>query len=311
MSRRGGTACCRFLAGDGRGPQVPALPGGQTHAAYSLDFKPCSMAFSGDGKTLVLGGEDGIVHLWDMARKAERFPPKGHTGPVTCLEFSPDCRTLATGAQDSTVRLWDLTGPAGKETANWQAQTDHIAALAFSPDGKKLATAAVGDYQRDIFQRENDVHLWGLTGESPRSLCVWEPHNSGTSSLAFHPDGRQLVTAGTDHMDDFSEGYHASVRFWDVTGPAPTKGTEFRFLDQDDDGKPLLNQGAQHLAFGPRGRSLVFSTGGTGAASVRLYDWDGEKYKERDSVSPLFVPTHRVGFFARRRDAGGGRDGPA
>ena len=248
----------RFWPATDAGRKALALPGGQTHAAYSLDFKPCSMAFSGDGKTLVLGGEDGIVHLWDMARKAERFPPKGHTGPVTCLEFSPDCRTLATGAQDSTVRLWDLTGPAGKETAKLQAQTDHIAALAFSPDGKKLATAAVGDYQRDIFQRENDVHLWGLTGESPRSLCVWEPHNSGTSSLAFHPDGRQLVTAGTDHMDDFSEGYHASVRFWDVTGPAPTKGTEFRFLDQDDDGKPLLNQGVTSGVRPARSESGLF-----------------------------------------------------
>jgi WD40 repeat protein len=64
--------------------------------------------FSRDGKTVIAGGLDGVVSLWDIPSHSRKALLRGHRKAVLCGAVSPNGKLLATGSRDGTVRLWDL-----------------------------------------------------------------------------------------------------------------------------------------------------------------------------------------------------------
>ena len=161
------------------------------------------VAFSPDGKLLASGDRAGEVRGWNMASGQlvhKLSPPPGSgTYYATCsLRFSPDGALLACG-QNSQVLIWD--------TATWKEVGklgDHEGAvhdLAFSPDGRTLATAC----------RDTKVRLWEVaTWEKRRQF---EGHRGRVYHTDFSPDGRTVASGGAT----------GEVLLWDVTGLA-TKG---------------------------------------------------------------------------------------
>ena len=71
-----------------------------------------SVAFSPDGRTLVSGGADGALQLWDVGDPAHPRPlgqPLTSGGvSIDSVAFSPGDRILAGGSLDGTIRLWNL-----------------------------------------------------------------------------------------------------------------------------------------------------------------------------------------------------------
>jgi hypothetical protein len=79
---------------------------GHNNFVLSVAFSPT------DRRTLVSGGSDNTVRLWNVADPAHPRPlgqPLAHKSSVSSVAFSPDGRTLASGGRERTVRLWDLT----------------------------------------------------------------------------------------------------------------------------------------------------------------------------------------------------------
>src|SRR5262249_3732238 len=111
-----------------------------------------------------------------------------------------------------------------EESTQLRGHCHPVWALAFSPDGKTLASSSSREFGFEERAREygvaegaaeNDsaVRLWDLGADEPRERTVGPEHKIAVSAVAFAPDGRTLATGGADH----------SVRLWDVGGAKPAE----------------------------------------------------------------------------------------
>ena len=112
------------------------------------------------------------------------------------MAYSPDGRTLAIagrGEAATTVRL--LNAGDGKETKQWTDPTHRqILAVAFSPDGKTLASGS-----------DRWLRLWDVATAEQRA--VYKGHQGPITSIAFAPHGKAVYTASED----------ATALIWDLS----------------------------------------------------------------------------------------------
>jgi WD40 repeat protein len=105
------------------------------------------VAFSPDGKTLASGHRGGTIKLWDSATGEERATlEQGHGDSDRYVAFSPDGRVLAAANYyEGTVTLWDAV--TGKYRARLDGHALYVSCVAFTADGKKLAS---GSYDKTV-----------------------------------------------------------------------------------------------------------------------------------------------------------------
>jgi cytochrome c len=192
-----------------------------------------ALAVSPDGSMLASASWDHTARLWPLGGGVPRVI-EGHAQNVNGVAFTPDGRGLVTAGYDATLRIWPLAGdgspvvttlptplnavalapdgeiatagadgkvyvlsPTGELKAEVEAAPTPVIALAVSPDGKLIAAAGIRGSVA-IIDRAARTLARTLVGPG---LPVW--------SVAFFPDGRTLLTGGTDRM----------IRRWDaVTG---------------------------------------------------------------------------------------------
>lgn len=99
-----------------------------------------SLCFSADGRSLMVW--DGNLSVYEIASGKERFadvkPPSDADAHNVRLTFSPDGRIVARGNPEGRIVL--LATADGAELASWQGGQGAIQALAFSSDGRRLAS---------------------------------------------------------------------------------------------------------------------------------------------------------------------------
>jgi RNA polymerase sigma factor (sigma-70 family) len=230
-----------------------------------------SLIFSADSQQLVSAGIDtpdhlgaGSVILWNVATKQPIFTVD-HLGGVRCAALSADGRKIAMSCDDGTLLLLDAK--TGKELHNLNKQqrlmnadavtgqkqlklsdAGHTRSLAFSPDGKVLASAQDGAG----FDGDGSICLWELT--SGKKLRTLQGHKGMILSVSFSPDGKQLA----------SGGLHGTVMLWDVQ----TAKLLRTFRNAED--------WIQGVTFAPNGQTLV-----AGSTDGRILMWDVPSGKER------------------------------
>src|SRR5262249_42479651 len=139
------------------------------------------------------------VKVWNTANGQERLSLRGQRGGLWCVAFSPDSKILASGSLDGTVKLWDPVTGQELATIVCTRRPYGVRSMAFSPDGKTLATSN---------NDNNTVKLWDVTTRKERG--VLKGHTGETLTVAFSPDGKMLAT-GSGTGD-------GSVKLWSWNG---------------------------------------------------------------------------------------------
>ena len=157
------------------------------------------VAFSPDGKQLATSDSGGTVRLWNPAT-GRPAGPSIQTGTANPSGGGVEPRRQAAGHRDirrhgPAVEPGHRPGPG----PSIQTGVNPVLGVAFSPDGKQLATA---DY-------DGTVRLWNPATGQPATLRVVAV--SGAAELAFSPDGKQLATGE----------FGGTVRLWNPATGRP------------------------------------------------------------------------------------------
>jgi WD40 repeat protein len=204
------------------------------------------VAFSPNGRLLATASFDQTARLWDT--RLRRPPdllqrPRGEGGfQVHCVAFSPDSTILAWNA-DKVVKLCDVA--TCQELATFTGHRASVSRLAFSPDGRMLASAGA----------DGTLKLWDVA--SRREVATLPKHTDAISSVAFSPDGKTLATG--------SNG--GPIRLWNVA-----TRQELMALERPGWYAPI--------AFSPDGQYMA-SGSGSDDRSVLL--WRAASFAETDA----------------------------
>jgi WD40 repeat protein len=261
-------------------PIAPPRPTWAGHEEQVL-----GVAFSPIGGLLASAAADGTLGLWDTDADTPPRVLPAHRDQVRAVAFSADGSRVASGSADETIRLWDPANgepicwdaPAGEPSCALRGHTDPVEALAFSPDGTRLASGSAdntvnlwdpgsGARVNSLREAGGPVHAVAFSTDGrllaaasgDRKVWLWdassgEPlrelsgHGGAVTAVAFTPNGRLLVSASADR----------TIRFWDPqTGAAG----------------PVLRghqNGITALAFSPDGHLLASASDDR---TLRLWD---------------------------------------
>ncbi|HEX8200752.1 MAG TPA: hypothetical protein VF590_09710, partial [Isosphaeraceae bacterium] len=121
-------------------PTAPAIPlGAQPGEVRRFDVggvEVGAVAWSHDGRSVLCGAHDKLLHLWDVETGRERLRIAGHTDRLTGVAFTPDDRMAVSTGGDFTARVWDLTD--GHEVRKFAEHTDLVHSVAITTDGRRV-----------------------------------------------------------------------------------------------------------------------------------------------------------------------------
>lgn len=200
-----------------------------------------ALAFRGDGKLLASGGVQSCdVWLWDVPSgqphlilpdavdrcsvEALAFQPKGDLLAVAGIDY------LATGGSDGHVTLWH---PGEKRQVG--SLEGGASAIAWSPDGKRLAAATLRKTVR-VFDAADGTVVAEVAG-----------HQDLIGGIAYSPDGKYLATASDDR----------TVRLWDSASGEQAGAWE-------------LDNAVKAVAFSPDGKWLFTGNGNTSCYQIEV-----------------------------------------
>ena len=259
-----------------------------------------SLVYTPDGKTLVSGGDDGTVRLWEVKSGREMLRIQDYYDASDGVAVAPDGKTAAALGSDHLVHLWDMT--TGKDLRLFRpapaASPESAAALplsvAFAPDGK-LIVAAINDDSLCVWETATGKLVWQVpeqeadaqkrhfagacfspdgkyvaAGSAVGGGFLWDAGSGklqrrvGKSGecfvIAFSPDGAGLAASGQDYV----------VRLWDVAS-----GREVQRYSGHKDY-------IQSIVFTPDGKGLVSS-----ADDKTIRFWDVASGRETRRLEDL------------------------
>ena len=214
-----------------------------------------ALLFSKDGSTLMACNESSpTAHRWEVATGRELPAQEWQEGGKECVSaaISPDGKVIASGGSDGTISLRDAV--TGQQLARLDWQKGPVGAVAFSPDGKLLASCSESE-------KNGPIRVGCIDGkDAPRQFKA-DRTNYQWQSVCFAPDGKHVVAAGSRYVPDGKNAVrsHGTVHCWEVES-----GTIVRDLLADKDTPRCLS-----VAYSPDGKTIACAFGDW---SVRMWE---------------------------------------
>jgi WD40 repeat protein len=203
------------------------------------------LAFAPDGAVVASSGLDRLVTVWEAGGGKQHFAVAESMEVVSAVAFSTDGKQLAVGGDSQDAALGAHSSErrrgevvlrdavTGEELHRLRCHEERIAALAFTPDGKVLASAS----------DDKSIKLWDTTtGKQCKTLAG---HKEWVRSVAISADGRWLA----------SGDWGGTIRLWEL--PEGKEVASFR-------GQLVW---VDALAFSPDGKTLA-----SGSSALQLWD---------------------------------------
>ncbi len=219
---------------------------------------PAGITFSPD-KSILIGGDDRYIWLWDTKTQKRKLIQLQERSSFETIVFSPDGHTLMFASRYGHTFPF-LDGETGERKLMLNGYVKNITALAFSPNGARIATVET------LSEHENGIRLWDAkTGQNLATNANVIHPTSGQRPLirdaAFSPDGKTLASIDA----------RCEIQFWDgETGKH----------------KNTISTDCENWVEPPI--PLVFSPDGTTLASVvdyrKIYIWDVKSHSLRDTL---------------------------
>ena len=241
----------------------------------SIDFSPC-------GNKLAATSYDKIVRVWDL-EKPDAPPAEliGHQTYLYALAFSPKGDLLVSADSNGVLGLWDVEH--GYELQMFTEETDWIWSIAFSPDGKHLASAHHHKKNARLWDIENGKQITELSLVLPQDTSKYKgdartiqmilgwlkkgsEYNLPARVITFSPDGT-LIASGASR----------GIGLWN----AKTYEVQMVLC------QPQGGQIPEALTFSPCGRYLASGASWRGTISVNLAVFDSVLATVDINIPPL------------------------
>ncbi len=284
-------ASIALLAGSMRAQEDNRLLGRVTFK----DVKVTALAMHSESRHIVIGYNDGSLNIFEpkpgRVLTIESFP--AHNRNVSAAAFSNDNKWVATAGIDGVVKIWETA-----VIAKWQddcesrkegaplppfpvakkvfgAQSGIVNGVAFSPDGKRLATCGA----------DGSIKMWNT--DTAKLFFSIAAHRGSCNAFAFSPDGKLMASGGADK----------TARIWKAAaGSKPVHALA------GHDGP------VNAVDFSPDSKLLATGSGSPKkGGQVRVFDV--ETGKESYSLSPIDDTVTTLSFHPKfPRLATGGKD---
>jgi len=173
---------------------IYVLKNGSLHKTISVSWTPTAVAVSADGSQAVIGGDDNLIHFYNLGDSPAEFAVgTGHRGAVSALEYSPDGSKVASGGKDRNVMVWGKNG-GEPEIQGWIFHNAQVGSISWSPNGKRIATAS----------QDQSVIVWNTENKGNR-IVVKGAHRGGVNVVAWWDDNTV-----------FSAGQDCTVKSWKI-----------------------------------------------------------------------------------------------
>ncbi|MQL91989.1 hypothetical protein Taro_024608 [Colocasia esculenta] len=177
----------------------------------------CGLKWSGSGQQLASGGNDNLLHIWDLSMASRNIPGQNqwlhrfedHMAAVKALAWCPfQSNLLASGGggNDRCIKFWNTHTGACLNSVDTGSQ---VCSLLWNKNERELLSShGFTQNQLTLWKYPSMVKMAELTGHTSRVLF-----------MAQSPDGCTVASAAGDE----------TLRFWNVFGtpeePKPAKAT--------------------------------------------------------------------------------------
>src|SRR5262249_3181998 len=109
---------------------------------WGREWQGPGFTFTPDGRTLIVGGKDGALHLWDPVSGTEQAALRETTEPVLSLAIRTNGGTAVTAHRDGALHLWDLASRKPLRKLAGSTRLPYLYLTPLAPDGKTVALAS-------------------------------------------------------------------------------------------------------------------------------------------------------------------------